>query len=488
MKKGFIIFQIDGLSYDRVKEAINKKEASFLGRLLRGGNFKLEKMYCGIPPLKLQTGIMYGEYRDVPGLTWFNKDEDRFSSVVDINGTKELERKYPDGILKNGASIGTILSGGADGIGSIANLDLPVLLKRFFDYKMVFYILVSPFVLIVDSLFSLLSGMGKGTVFESIFGERILREHTSQLAREKIKGGCPFLYINFIGYDQRSHKTGRNNFLISGIIKKIDKEIEKVYNSAKESELVNYDFFVLADHGQKESIPFRRYFKESFKKVIEKKLGFKIAEGKEFQNKILVRQIEKAVNTIFWLRVISWPFRFIGKRYYLNSQASFRKEVALVFHGELAHVYFNFKKGRVYEEEIEEKFPGFLDSLLKHEGVRFITVISNEGVKILGKEGVIFLNGKERIEGKDPLFDVFDRSYVLNSIKELIETRNSGDIMVLGSELKRKTITFTSDFTCHAGIEKEEQEIFVISPSSSVSFEGTKEPKNLYKFFKSYIK
>ena len=175
-------------------------------------------------------------------------------------------------------------------------------------------------------------------------------------------------------------------------------------------------------------------------------------------------------------------------RSYLNSQASSKKEVILVSHGELAHIYFNFKKGRVYDKEIEEKFPGFLDYLLRHEGVRFIAVISREGAKILGKKGVIFLNGKERIEGKDPLFDVFDRTYVLNSIKELIETRNSGDIIAFGSELEGKTITFTSDLTCHAGIEKEEQEIFVISPSSSVSFEGTKEPKNLYKFFKSYIK
>lgn len=488
MKKGFIIFQIDGLSYSRLKEAIDKKEASFLRYLLKERDFKLEKMYCGIPPMKLQTGIMYGEYEDVPGLTWFNKSKNRFSSVVDINENKKLEKKYPQGILKDGASIGTIFSGGADGIGSISNLDFPALLKTFLNCKTAFYILISPFVLIIDSIFSTLSGAAKGVIFESVFAEKILRKHTSKLAREKIKQGCPYLYINFIGYDQRAHKTGKDNFLTSNIIKKIDEEIGEIYRSARKSELIDYDFFILADHGQKESIPFKQHFGETFRDVIEKKLKFKIADGKEFQNKTLIKQIEKTVDSIFWLKILSWPFKFIAEKHYLKPESSFSKNIVLVSHGELAHIYFNFKKGRVYQEEIEKEFPGFLSHILKHEGVRFIVIISKEETKILGKEGIILLDDKGRIKGEDPLLDVFDRDYILKSIKELIETKNSGDIIIFGSEINGKMITFTSDFTCHAGIEKEEQEIFVISSSNCDSFKGIKEPKNLYKIFKSYIK
>ena len=491
MKKGFLILQIDGLSYERLKEAINKGQAPFLKYLLKNQKFKLEKMYCGLPPLRTQTGIMYGKHQDIPELTWFNKRKVQFASLIDIENVKEIEKKWSNGILKEGVSIGTVFSGGSkERFGSVSNLNLSFFLKYFPKYKIGFYLITAPFALLVDFGVSLLTKLKRGAVFEGIFIEKISRHHALDLAERKIKKGCPFLYVNFTGYDQRAHRFGKKSILAKNAIKGIDKKIKKIYNLIKESKTVDYDLFIISDHGQAESIPFKDYFGYALKDIIEKNLKIEATEGKEFQKRITVEQIERMVNDIPWLRKTSWPFRVIAKRYYVRSRSLFVPiEVVLIFQGDLAHIYFNIKKERVLYKEIEKTYPKFLNSLLSHRGIKLLVVSSEKGIKILGKKGEISLNQEEKLTGKDPLSGAFDRNFTLDSIRKLAGMRNSGDVIILSSKINGKMINFKDQFSCHAGIEKEEQEIFILSPSScKEKFEGIKDPRGLYKFFIKYLK
>jgi len=489
VKKGFIITQIDGLGFGRLKKAIKEGNAPFFKNLIEKKGYKLEKMYCGVPPLRLQTGIMYGRYDNMPGLVWFNKENGKISSVVRIEELRRLEKEWGRGLLSKGVAIGTILSGGSESCGSLSSFTLDVLLKNFSKLEITFYIILAPFILLTSCLASLIFRIRKEIVFEGLFLEWIFRRYTLKLAKRKIREGVPFLYINFGGNDSRSHQTGPDSYFTSRVIKKIDKAIEKIYIEAGESERIEYDFFVLSDHGQIESIPFEDCFNETFKEFIERELKTEVIDGRNFLEIITTEQSEDMINKIWWLKAISWPIKILAKKYYLKLGGSFdKKNLILLPQGEIAHIYLNSNKEKVKKEEIEERFPGFLDSLVKHEGISFILVSSEKGVEILGKEGRVLLGAEEKIEGKDPLGDSFDREYIIGSIKRFIEMKKSGDVIVFSSKKDGKAIGFVPEVSCHAGIDKEVQEIFVINSSSKFSFEGIKDQKTLYKFFINYIK
>lgn len=491
MKKGFLILQMDGLPYEELKGAITKGYAPFLKSLLKSKKFKLEKMYCGLPALRLQTGIMYGKYPDIPGLTWFDKRKFRFVSVINVKDLKELERKLPNGILRKGISIGTIFSGGSKkGFSSLATLNLSALLKRFPKYEIAFYFMLAPFVLLIDFVVSVITKLKRGAVFEGAFTDKIFHHCTLDLARREIEKSCPFLFINFSGYDQRSHRLGKKSVFTKGVIKDIDEKIEKIYNLAKESKSVDYDLFVLSDHGQIESTPFKDCFGETLKEVIERNLKIEVIEGGEAEIEIIMKKMEKMIDEIPWLRKVSWPLRVLAKKYYQRFHVSFTSEnIILMSWGDFAHIYFNMKKRQVLYEEIEKVYPEFLNLLLKHKGIRLLMVASRKGVKIMGKKGEILVNRKEKLKGKDPLAGVFDRDFILSLIRKLTKMKSSGDVIMFSSKINNKVVNFGNQFSCHDGIEKDEQEIFVISPSScKYSFQGIKEPKKLYKFFKKYLK
>lgn len=490
MKKGFLILQIDGLSFEELKGAINEGRAPFLQSLLKNEEFKMEKMYCGFPPIKLQTGVLYGRYQDIPGLVWFDKRRGSFASLVEADELLRLERGWSKGILEKGVAIGTIFSGcSRKGFGSAARLNLSLLLDNFPKYEIVFYLTIAPFILLADFLVSALTKFELGVIFEGIFADRIFRRSTFNLARKEIEEGTPSLYINFAGHDRRFHGFGRESFFTKQVIKSIDKKLRKIYDLAKKSEIVDYDLFIISDHGQAESVSFRECFGRTLGRVIEKELGTEISGG-DFMKEAIIERIEKSVNEIPWLRKIGWPFMNLAKRYYGKANSlDLPGKVILILHGDFAHLYFNDKKERLPYEEIERRYPGFLKSLVKHRGIKLLLVSSKKGVRVLGKKGEVLINQRERLKGEDPLADVFDREFVLNSLKGLIEMRNSGDVIIASSKMKGKVLNFSAEFSCHGGIEKSEQEIFIIRPSSlKRSFEGNKEPKRLYNFFKKYLK
>lgn len=495
MKKGFIIFQIDGFSLSDLKEAIERGKAPFLRYLVKNQKFKINKIHCGLSPLKRLVYLMYGKEEDFPGLTWFDKKKNRFVSMYNLNDIKEFDKKLKGGIFQGGATVGAIFSGGSkESLGSVATINGPslsALLSSFSKLEIFFYLISAVFAIIIDLIIALFTRLKKGAFFEGVFIEKILHVYTSELAQRVIKRGASSLYVNFTAFDRRSHRLGKNNILTKLAIKNIDKEIKKIYDLANKTNLINYDFFVISDHGQTESLPFKDYFKKSLKETIKSNLKTEVIDGSDAEKGIIIHQVEDLLNEIRWLKRISWFLRLIARRYYHRYCLSFLPgRIVLVSHGDTAHLYFNIKKSRIFGEEIEKIYPGFLKFLLEHKGIELLVFLSRRGIKILGKRGEILIKGnREKLKGEDPLFRAFDRKFILESIKEIVKIKNSGDLIIFSSKTEKYLLTFAPYFSCHAGIEKDEQEIFIISPNSfKISLKDMENPEKLYQFFKKYSK
>jgi len=75
-RRGFIIIQIDGLSYDHLMQAMAAGYMPYLARLQAERRLAVAPWRCGIPSTTpaVQAGIMFGNRFDIPGFRWYEKE------------------------------------------------------------------------------------------------------------------------------------------------------------------------------------------------------------------------------------------------------------------------------------------------------------------------------------------------------------------------------------------------------------------------------
>jgi hypothetical protein len=118
-RRGFIIIQIDGLSYDHLRQAIAAGYLPYLGRLLAERRLVVSPWRCGLPSTTpaVQAGIMFGNRFDIPGFRWYDKER-RLAVVAkrpdQIQAVRERISRGRPGILQGGSCYVNMLDGDAD--------------------------------------------------------------------------------------------------------------------------------------------------------------------------------------------------------------------------------------------------------------------------------------------------------------------------------------------------------------------------------------
>lgn len=534
LRKGFIIVQIDGLSYKVLCKAIREERAPFLKMLLNKNKYKLKKMYCGLPAATahFQLALLYGDNRNIPGQNWFDKEKSDLISVYDNQDVEFLENIRSKGILENGSSICSLFSGGAKStFWVMSTLDLVKLAQSikdgsYFRKNKSLHLKIIPFTLIFLLLvpFTYFQSVYKKSSARAarelgikafLFGN-LIRIYSRTAILNEVKEERQFIYVNCLGYDSVAHAFGRESFNAQWVLKRIDCDIKKIYKKAKKSESVDYDLFILSDHGQVDSKSFEEDSDETIKdflKSILKSTSINTNERKFKEpdviepNDIKYRLVYKYLTRIkpyvekkSGKKFMNWvKKRWIGKKIiaklkekqdiFNQKLQKLKDNIVIVPQGDLLHVYFNnLGKGKIFYEDFKKYYPGILESLKNNKGIGTIALLSKNEIKILDKKGEILVNGGERIISGEPLLGIYDQDFVIRSISELIKMKNSGDIILFGSKVGEKTISFEGGYEgIHGGIEMYEQEMFILTPSSFVkSFEDINKPEDLYPLFRSY--
>ncbi len=500
MKKGFIIIQIDALSYRALNKAIQKGHAPFLKNLMKKEYFKINRMYCGLPATtsRVQLEIMYGIDGNIPGHMWFEKSKSRFLNMYDGSDAKYIESEKLYGILNGGSSIGNLFSGGAsENFNFVAtNTEFQSLFKLFPKSRTWCCIMIALFILPFDFIISSIGKFRQGSLLGSLAAGVMFHKYATDLVLKGIEKKLSSVYVNFSGYNVVSYNFGCESIWSKLTIKSIDQEIKKIYEVAKKCKNINYDLFIISDHGQTESIPFKDCFKETLTDLIKKGLNdskIEVIEGDGLKYRMVVSQVKSvlrtAIGSILWSKIFRGFYNIIVTKYYKIANPMPSKEsVVIMPQGDIAHIYLNIKKDKILYEQIRKFYPNLLDTLLNHKGVRFLALSSRNGSIILSRDDAVLLSGKEGLYRKELLFPLFNQGFLFNSIKEITEMKNSGDIILFGSNIKGRVINFSRDGRAvHGGIEKDEQETFIIAPASCSSLiEGVKDPKELYSIFMKY--
>jgi hypothetical protein len=141
--------------------------------------------------------------------------------------------------------------------------------------------------------------------------------------------------------------------------------------------------------------------------------------------------------------------------------------------GNLANIYFTGVRHRMSLEEIAQAHPDLLPGLVRHEGVGFIMVRSEEhGPLVISQDGMRDLETGE-IEGNDPL-EHFGEHAAAN-LRELDGYEHIGDIFIISmyDPSTQEIAPFEHQVGAHGGLGGMQTKAFVLYPAAFATQEKT---------------
>ncbi|HID85748.1 MAG TPA: hypothetical protein EYP55_00010 [Anaerolineae bacterium] len=522
MRRGFVVVQIDGLSHQDLLRAMDRGYAPYLKKLLATGGFRLARYRCGLPSTTpaAQAGIMFGDNFDVPAFRWYEKETQ--SVVVPrtpglVQALQERLSQGRPGILKGGSSYVNLMDGGADfSLFTLGGLNKGRLFAGVQGLGLLVLILLSPWrvlCILLLSFWEYLVQMVEGTLARFSRQPRVsngvlfpfVRIVTNVLFRElqtfaviiDLYRGVPAIYTNYYGYDEIAHCYGPDSRPAYRALRGIDRQIKQIDRMRRYSPRRRYDLYVLSDHGQTPTLPFRQLYGCTLGQYIARHDGRdtqELVNGEEVSRRqaqyliseleALERQAAKPPAALARRARRLLERRMLGEDQ--GEEIPKGWEIEVLHSGSLAHVYFNSSTRQLTWSEIERLYPGLVGALVRHKGVGLVVVRSEEGVYVLSSEGKALLDGRN---GADEVLSRFEEPKVAEAqLRYLASFPHSGDLIVFGAYRDGRVVGFEEQVGSHGGLGGPQGYPFILYPSEyRIDTEGMINAKELYPhFIKTY--
>lgn len=280
-RPGLVMLQIDGLSLDQFNSALDKGELPFLKRLIKREHYQVHTLYSGLPSSTpaVQGEIFYGIKTVVPAFSFLDREKGEIVRMVEPATAQQVEEELReqlarvgvDSLCTGGSSYSNIFSGGVDldeahfcassfGWGSALRAANPfaLLFMLITNINSVIRILILLVVELVIAPVDLVRGLYNGRNFINelkFIPARVaicilLRELCVIGGKMDIQRGLPIVHINFLGYDEQSHRRGPDSMFAHWTLKGIDNAMERLWREAAHAQRRHYEVWVYSDHGQ----------------------------------------------------------------------------------------------------------------------------------------------------------------------------------------------------------------------------------------------
>jgi len=506
-QRGFVIIQIDGLAHQYLQEAMERGYAPTLRRLLTSGDAQLARWRCGLPSstAAVQAGIMFGNNWDVPSFRWYEKDRD-LSVVCKVPAlVREVQERVSAGrrgILEGGSSYVNMFDGDA-------RLSLFTLgawgSDRFFEnvrgFGFILLFLFSPWRLartIGVSLWEYVRDLGGrvasrwrpgprrrftlvSPLFQSIVNV-VFREIETFGVMMDIYRGVPSIWANYFGYDEVAHHVGPLDHDALRALRGLDKQVRQIDRIRRQYRRREYDLYVMSDHGQSPSTPFREIHGDTLGQYIAAQLGDSVAlderwgqiyharkatdflleelEGLERRGsrskraRALIRSLRRWVD----VRVPSDPE--------LEWDLERHGDVVVRSSGSLAHVYFNVISSPMDLSEVAILYPELVSWLLNEPAIGLIVGRDDGHGACLTPEGVRHLAGWSEPGADDPLATLPEPRLAAAQLARLASFPHSGDLILLGAwNGSGEVVCFEDQWASHGGLGGPQDYPFMLWPT-----------------------
>lgn len=497
-EKRRIFIQIDGVPYEILKKAIEKKYMPNLKKIIKFRGYKFYKLYSELPSNTpaAQMKIMYGLKGIILGFRWFNKKQNRHYSFKDVGSANywenEGEKRCNSPLLKNGASYINMFSGGAERAILTFSKAMEINIKRRIKNNEVWQFILLNMDFIVKAAFETIKEFFtelyeylkykikkipqrsmKFFPYVRVTNAVFFREIATMGALIEMNEMRERIYLTYTAYDEVAHQRGPETKEALKTLRRIDRSIGKLIKSGLKK---GYELYIFSDHGQTSSTPFEKIYGMSIEQFInEGRVNDNKKENKEGEN-------SEQLTEYFFKRIFKWMVeegynlsaRFIKRvfKIYLKiikKEKSYKNSKIIVEKsGPMAHIYFNEIKERVVKSELEKNYSDIIKKITDHEGIEFSLFKTEKGYELCGKKGIIILD--ENFEIKEEkgylLSNIIEigKEEIINSLKEVAFGEESGDIILFGAVIgKNRVVNFEEQYGGHGGIGGMQNYPFIIS-------------------------
>jgi hypothetical protein len=250
----------------------------------------------------------------------------------------------------------------------------------------------------------------------------------------------PAIYVNFLDYDVAAHAFGPEDRLAFRALRRVDRSIGQLVRILRRLPELDYDLYILSDHGQARCRPFERVSRGvSLEAVVREALGT-AGDG-----------------------------------------------IKVIAAGPNAFVYFTDRPDPLGAAEIEARHPGALARLSQHPGIGLVLARGPSGPRCWHRGLRVSLGRRPDPSGGDPFACRDDRDLVLAGLRDLMAMPSAGDIVLYGTGARGGDVSFIDEYGAHAGPSAEELHTFLLHPPHVELPPGPlTHPIQLYPHFRGY--
>ena len=499
---GLIIVEIDGLSYDVLKEAIDKGLMPKIKSMIDDGTHTLRKWETDLSSQTgaSQAGILHGNNTDITAFRWIEKqNNNQMMQCSGVSKVKTLEERISDGnglLVDNGASRSNLFSGDTDNV--IFTFSKILNLRKLYN-RAWFSVFSNPsnfarivLLFIAEMILEIISQIkhrvlnirprikrGIAYIIVRAVTNVFLREiNTSTLVGDMLVGDIDVAYSTYLGYDEIAHHSGVRDEDSWFALKGMDKQIRRLVTATKYTPR-DYQFVIQSDHGQTNGATFKQRYGESFEDFVKSllpkdmKMFAKMSSNEDHYAESFIPLTRNNDDLID-----EKEMKDMGD-----------SEVIVLASGNLAMIYLTQWNYRLTYEEINAFLPNLIPGIINNEYIGFIVVKSSEhGNLAIGKNGTYYLD-TDRIEGENPL-EGFGKN-IAGHIKRNVSFKYTPDILVNSfyDAKKDEVCAFEELVGSHGGAGGSQSEPFILYPSDwDIGMEEIIGAENIYKILKTSLK
>ncbi|HET7087218.1 MAG TPA: phage holin family protein [Anaerolineae bacterium] len=509
--RGIVMLELDGLSYDRIKRAIEKGTMPTVREMIDKDGYVLSPIDCGLPSQTsaCQAGIMYGDNYDIPAFRWYDKDQGKLFVSNNAADAAAIDARFSSGrgLLRGGSSVGNLTSGDAEKslltFSTLNTSDETVNRLRADDLRLFF---INPYLFprtVALTLWDILVELWQALrqklrnvqprinrlekAYPIIRGVTsvVLRDICTYVVSLDVIRGVPAIYTTYLAYDEVAHHAGPDTPDAFMTLRQLDGQIRRVRDIIARKAGRPYDLFVLSDHGQSFGATFRQRYGYELKDFIKKHLahGTTVAHtsghdvGASFTGALveeLKNMNEQSVTSRVGKATVGRAQTALQRRVDASvpaAPAAMDADVLVFASGNLANVYFSLRSGKISIDELNAAHPRLVDTLVEHEGVGFVVGHDDEGAPIvLGKQGARNLR-TGTVTGADPLARYGDVDLRAKQLLRLAEFPHAGDLIVNSTVYEGQAVNgdltvaaFEEQIGSHGGLGGQQTDAFLLHP------------------------
>ncbi len=279
---GVIMLEIDGLSINTLKKAIDKGMMPTIKSWIDNETHNLKQWETDLSSQTgaSQAGILHGNNENIVAYRWVEKENNNKIIVSGkLSDAPEIEKKITDGkgLLVNGISIANMFSGDSQysaltssklgGISRIYNKTLHTVFLDAYNFQRIFVLFLWDILVefksqIIHRLKNIQPRLRRTVVYAAVRAGAnvVLREATTEiLTSEILTANIDTAYATYMGYDEIAHHSGVQDNDVWGVLKQIDIQINRLQSAIDMSER-DYKLVILSDHGQSNGATFKQRY------------------------------------------------------------------------------------------------------------------------------------------------------------------------------------------------------------------------------------